>query len=108
MTVPSQSDLDERLQMLDRLQADLDGRLQMLGQLRSNINEWLENARLQIDDSQLGVLPEDVSKSSHQLEQKIVVDSINELINKFVVGDWSEDEEKTASEPQRGSLAMNF
>ena len=106
--LPSQ--LDERLQIIKQAQSDVAQRLQIVQQLQSKVDESFQKVSRLIANRQLGVSASDTSqKTSHEIDQKIILETVYQLIDQIETGMWSEDEETTASDSQRESLAVeNF
>ncbi|MBD1890644.1 hypothetical protein [Coleofasciculus sp. FACHB-SPT9] len=108
--VQSQSDVETRLQMVDRLQLDLVESLRSLEdslqQFPLDLGKSLLKEELLIENQQLDVLDRDIlQESSDSPECGEIVKVIDKFLAQYLSGDYSEDDESTASDTQRVSLA---
>lgn len=85
-----QSDLAERLEIVQQTQLDVAQNLQRMQQMRSKVNQTLEKMRLIIANRQLDQSDRD---SSLEASQKTVLENAYQLIHQIQTGDWLEDEE---------------
>lgn len=90
-----QSELAERLEVINQTQTDVAQRLQMMQQLRSKVDRTLEKVRHLIANRQLDVSARDTSLEA---SQKMVLEDVYQLIHQIQTGDWLENEAETASD----------
>lgn len=95
--LPSQ--LDERLQIINQVQSNVAQRLQIVQQLQSKVDESFQKVSRLIANRQLPVSASDTSqKTSDEIDQKIILEKVYQLIDQIETGMWAEDEETTASD----------
>lgn len=90
-----QSDLAERLEIIQQTQTDVAQRLQRMRQLRSKVDRTLEKVSLLIANRQLDQSTRDTSLEA---SQKMVLEDVYQLIHQIQSGDWLENQEETASD----------
>jgi uncharacterized coiled-coil DUF342 family protein len=104
--LPSQ--VDER-QLINQLQSDVAQRLQIVQQLQSKVDESFHKVSRLIKNRQLAVSASNTSeKTSDETDQKIILEKVYQLIDQIETGMWAENEETTASDSQRESLAAEI